>query len=138
MRTLTFKSEQAKRKIDRIRSLTSVDPKSLQEIASETFMSVPWARSYVQHLREGGLMHIARYEERQTSAYITNSPLFKWGAGKDAPKPKMTPKDYVDRNRASLRSDPDAHAAHLARRRALDNKPKMDPMLAAFFGKASV
>lgn len=136
MRLLTLKSEQAKRKIAHIEVLLRSAPMCLQDIASDVHMTVPWARMYINHLRTNGMVHISCYEERQNT-YLTNVAMFKWGPGKDAEKPKLLPKQYVERHRDAIANDPDTHATHLARRRALSQKPKMDPLMAAFFGRVS-
>ncbi len=82
-----------------------------------------------------GLTHIAEW--RRYSSNGRPAPVYAWGKGKDAPRPKTVAKyESVKRWRAN---HPDLVAAQINRakaRRLAAHPPKLDPLMAALTGAA--
>jgi hypothetical protein len=124
---MTFQTEPARRKITKIQQLLREQSLTLPEIADAIYLTVYWARAYINYLHDERQVHIAAWRVHKRATYSTVTPMYVWGAGEDAEKPALqTDTERRRAARAILAADPIEHAASLARRRAKAAKPTRD------------
>lgn len=93
-----------------------------------------WAFDTLKIPHRQGLTHIASWRRSPSGPM---SPVYRWGAGKDAPKPKpLTDAQKCKRYRKKMKTeDPDRYAAMTRKHRYHRRKtPLMDPLLALVTG----
>ena len=107
------------------------------EIASEIHLSVRWVADYINHLHIDGKIHVCAWT---TQAHEKAYPiqLYRWGAGKDARKPKpLSAKFKSAKARFKRDSDPEKRDRFLSLNRLRSRPPRVDPMVSALFGIAA-
>lgn len=106
-----------KRRLGLIEAATSVKALTYKEIASATCTSPPRVLKVMQTLRRLDMVHV----ERWVLSTNTYAAAYRWGQGKDAPRPRpMTGTEGQRAYRERIRKDPDANALFPARQRAKD------------------
>lgn len=111
------------RRIAAIEAATTDKKLSAIEIAQSIFICHQSALIYVRHLlgadpAVGERIHIASWRDVATGIRV---PLYQWGGGPHAPKPKpQTRVELVREYRKRVRKDPVRNAFYLARQRARD------------------
>ena len=131
---MTFQTEQAKLKIARIEELLRANPLSLQEVADGVHLGLQWARVYMRHLTDAGMAHICHYEDRKTTAYLITVPMYAWGPGKAAIRPKLTQQQRQERSRNNLEPIRETKSGVVVRQHVASDTPVRDPLTAMFFG----
>ena len=139
MTEVAFYTASSKAKLDKIRQSLRHQDLSLYEIADLIYLSPRWARCYIDHLREQGLVHITCYREDEMyhdGRNKTRRAIYKWGAGEDAERPDaMTQKERATLARKRMLADPEKHERQLLKRRAERYALMRDPLVAALFGE---
>ena len=127
MHKMTFQSDAARRRIDKIQQLLRATDMPITEVAEQIHLTLYWARAYMRHLHERQLVHIVSYRKQRRLEYDCHVALYCWGAGIDAEKPEpASPAEQQRDRRAKLAADKDAHEKSLALRRAKKIKPARD------------
>lgn len=111
---------------------------TIRDLAARVFLEYEQTRRYVAHLHAHGTVHIARWTVQATGRE-TRLPVYKLGAGRDAPRPaRLTGTQRQANHILRIRDDADLYDRHKARSRARKLKPGRDPLVAALFGAARV
>jgi len=139
MHKMTFASEAAQRRIEKIQQLLRGADMSMHEICNEIHLTPYWTRKYLQHLHEQGRIHIASYRCQKRNEYECFVALYCWGAATDAQKPTYDElREHKRQKRIAKRDDVEAHELHLKKRRAARIKPQRDWTAAWIPTKAAV
>lgn len=67
---------------------------SAQDLTARTGHHLKTSRKFLQEMQKRGFAHIAKWD---TTVPRNKLPMYKLGAGRDAPKPKRIPADEVNR-----------------------------------------
>ena len=127
MHKMTFTSEAALRRIDKIQQLLRGQDLSMAEIAAEIHLTLYWTRAYINHLHAAGLLHIAKYDLRKQKHYDRHIALYCWGEATDAIKPPaMNYLEKAHKRRAIIAADLELQDKELAKRRAKRIVPARD------------
>lgn len=133
MAKMTYESERALRRIERIQQLLRGQDMTAQEVADGIYMDVRRARMYLRYLLEKKMIYVKRWEKRRYEGKARWIPYYGWGNAKSAPMPgsKETSAEAQRRRyKERIARDPDAHESFLARLKAKRLKPKADPLMA--------
>lgn len=126
MAKMSFTTEASKRKLTRLQELLRQQPCTVQDLADGLFTTVRTANEYLSHLRDNKLVRVERYELRKTT-YEHYVPVYIWGKGKDAKRPKpKTPAERMRIHRKRVATDQDLKDLANAKRRAKRRKIKPD------------
>lgn len=102
------------RRLSAIEAALTARALTASELAAETFMHPNSALEYIRNL--GDRIHIEGWREIGPGRRVA---MYRWGAGKNKPKPRAKSGVQNERNRlARIKQDPDAHARYLAIHRA--------------------
>ncbi|WDZ97934.1 hypothetical protein Herbaro_09190 [Herbaspirillum sp. WKF16] len=130
---LTFQTKPARKRIEKIRAALDGHQLSARQLSKAIKLDATWIYSYIHYLRDLGEVHIAAYAADKRTA------LFTLGPGEDAARPAPAPAvpkpkaPVVDQVEEDMRK-----AVEAARRKVRLWKPQRDPLIAAFFGGATV
>lgn len=92
--------------------------------------------SYLAHLHATGQIHIAAWT--RDGEHFYPRPIYKAGAGVDAPKPgPLTETEKQKRAWARLKADPERYISHLYKQRKNRFTPRPDIAAAWLFGEAA-
>ena len=119
MADMTFKSHEAKAKIDTILALLRAVPLNSHDLAELIPMSRRWTLAYIKHLHTRRRIYVLRWDKEIAQREKRHAvPVYAPGRKPDAPKPEPDGK-HVRYQRAwhSLKSDPERHMVTLAKRR---------------------
>lgn len=124
MGKMTFTSDLALRRIERIQYLLRREDLTTHELAVGIHVHLRTAQSYVTYLHAAGLIHIASYRKvtREYSGDVSVA-LYCWGKATDAEKPKPVPQAEQKRR---YYHDPEKIDKHRAKARARWWKPRRD------------
>lgn len=127
---MKFKSKRGQTRLARILFALQHKRMTTVEIAETLHMSETSARSCVAHLRKEKQIYVAKWN----SIGFTHAAVYAVGSRPDAVKPSATPRP-IRRRRCleNLKKDGEKYEFHLARRRALESKPKRDELLFCLF-----
>ena len=124
---MTFTSEAAKRRIDKIQQLLRGQDLAIADLADQIHLTLYWARAYINYLHDTKQVHIASYQVRRHQHYDRQIALYCWGEATDAAKPAaMTYLEKAHKRRAMIAADPDMQDKEAAKRRAKYIKPARD------------
>ena len=124
---MTFGSDAACRRIEKIQQILRARDLSLQEIADEINMTLRWARAYVVYLHQRKQLHIASWELRVVNDYFRFTPHYCWGNATDAIKPATLTFEQRKETRKTIKKVATLEdEIEIARRRALEFKPQRD------------
>jgi hypothetical protein len=94
--------------------------------------------NYIRHLRTAGKVHVSGWTRENIGGRFYPVPIFKTGAGTDAPKPPPLPKPEVRaRAWAKLKSDTKKYAEYRLTKRKTP-PPKPTPAVFDWRGKPSI
>lgn len=124
---MTFATQSAVLRIERIQGMLRAQDMTLQEIADGIHLTLRWTREYIAHLHQNKMVHIAGYRLQSMQHKTVSHALYCWGEAKDAPKPPaLTGAQRARRKRERLLDDMEARDKHLAKRRAARWTPTRD------------
>lgn len=124
---MTFQTEPARRRIEKIQHLLRGQDLSIAEISEEIHLTLYWARAYINHLHATKQVYIARYQVRKQQHYDRQIALYCWGEATDAIKPAaMNYLEKAHKRRAIIAADPDLQDKEAAKRRAKRTVPARD------------
>lgn len=129
MAALAFNTDLSKRRIDRIIELLNETPMTVHDLAERLPLSRRWVTEYLKHLRSLNKVYVTdwtKHIEQRKKRHAVE--IWALGDKKDKPKP---PPDgqYTRYKRAwnAVKSDPDRHEQHLARRRVKRRLKNLKP-----------
>ena len=132
MAKMTFESERAKRRIERIQFLLRREYMNCLQLSEEIYMSPVRAREYIRYLLKTNQVHVYRWDKREFEGKAHWIAVYAWGNAKSAKKPisgETNAERLKRRYHERKRDDPDWYESMLAKLKATRLKPKADPML---------
>ena len=84
-----FTREASKIRIERIREALLEGDKTTKELAAAVFISNQQAREYIRYLQKKSRIYIKTYKRSLQDPFHRYQPLYAWGKGVDAEKPKL-------------------------------------------------
>lgn len=133
MADMTFKSPEAKAKIDTIFALLRAVPLIAHDLAELIPMSKRWTQAYLNHLHTRRRIYIVRWDKEIAQREKRHAvPVYAPGRKPDAPKPEADGKTMrYQRAWDSLKNDPERHMVTLAKRRTRRRLQNLRPDPAA-------
>lgn len=124
MGNMTFTTDLAMRRIERIQHLLRREDMTIHDISAGIHLSYRWAAAYVGHLHASGAIHITGYRKsmRADGTFI-HVALYAWGKASDATKP--APLTDSERHQRYLQH-PELGEFRKERKRAWGRKPRRD------------
>lgn len=124
---MTFATQSAVLRIQRIQQMLRAQDMTVQEIADGIHLTLRWTREYIAHLHLNKMVHVAGYRLQSMQHKTVSHALYCWGQAKDAPKPApLTSAQRAKRQRELLLDDLEARDKALAKRRAARWTPQRD------------
>ena len=134
MNLMSFTTAPARARIETIKRLLEEGDQTIASISEKTFISRRWAREYLDHMRDNGAAHIARYQRELIGERTYPRAVFRIGPGKDAKKPSpFTSEQKSARRRQRRKDDPEYYLRERAANRLRRMKPKPDQAAAWLF-----
>lgn len=119
-KTTMFTRSISKMRLRMIKDALSDAPKTPKQLGDEVFITATHARAYVKFLHEKGRIHIATYRRNVTDYYKRYQPLYVWGKGVDAVKPK--PLSDAERSRLRRMNPTYLAKEHAAQKRLREQR----------------
>jgi hypothetical protein len=138
MARMSFTTDRAQYKIERIKALITEQGLTLEAIAQAVPISKRWARAYIVHLHAAGQVYITHWthDEGESRAYLR--PVYMAGDKPSAPRPPaFTRCEIGRRKRAKIKADPELYMNHIARERRRRFVPRADWASAWMMGAAA-
>lgn len=111
---------------------------TVRDLAAKVFLCHEQVRRYVVELHAAGAVRIVRWSV-QKEGRETRIPVFRLGAGPDAPRPqRLTGAQRQAAQMARIRANTERYDLHKARNRARKMKVARDPLVGALFGAVGV
>lgn len=129
MANMSFTSDTAKLRMERIMQLLRREPMNKHQIATEMFLAPRWCGSYLTHMRKLGLIRICAWERHIGEP----TPRYELGSEPDVARPKpLTPAQIAKRYRKKVKSDPELAIKYLSKKKAYNTKPRKMDIAAAW------
>lgn len=133
MADMTFKSPEAKAKIDTILGLLRAVPLNSHDLAELIPMSRRWTLAYLNHLHTRRRIYIVRWDKEIAQREKRHAvPVYAPGRKPDAVKPEPDGKTMrYERAWSAIKNDPERHMVTLAKRRTRRRLKSLRPDPAA-------
>lgn len=125
---LSFKSNIAKAKIEKILSLITTKQLTNKQISELIHVNHKHCKVYINHLLENKKIYISSWRKEKTETGFSLAPYYKKGGKENALKPK--PIDEITKHRRFVekrRKDKERYEAYLENRRLKYAKKKIQP-----------
>lgn len=116
---MNFTREPAQRKIARILTLLSEQPRTVHALVETVPLSRRHVQEYLNHLMDAERIHIRRWvRDISQSGRMYPRPVYAAGKGRNAPQPPaLTPKERQRRAWELVKADPERYVSHLLSKR---------------------